>query len=209
MIIAIITAECRAAARTGFQFFIPAMFLFLAAIIVPMTQAGGTAIAPSLAHGAIWLAVIFSALTGLHDLFLRDLDDGSLTLYGTSACQLELYAFAKLAAHWLMHILPMLGILPVACMMLSIPVNEWINYLGLLLLATIWIIWLGGVIAAILAVQPQSALLLPFIALPMMIPVVIFGAAGKFYFLAALCALAFPLAPLMIAAILRGAEENL
>ncbi len=197
------------AARTGFQFLVPAMFLLIAAVIVPMTQTSGMNIPPLLAHGTLWLGIVFAALIGIENLFLRDGEDGTLSLIAISDCPLWLYALGKIAAHWATHILPMLCVFPVAAMMLNIPVEIWQNYLIMVALASVWIIWLGGTLAAILVALPQSGMLLPFIALPMIIPAVIFGAGGQFYWLAALCLAAFPLAPIAIAAILRGAQENM
>lgn len=208
MILAVILAECRSSARSSFQMLVPAMFLLMAAIIIPLTQPGGAAIPAALPQSGLWLAVIFACLTGIENLFIRDGEDGSLCLYAQSECSLVFYALAKLIAHWVTHILPLLCMLPLAALMLAIPAQQWQYDMIVIALASVWIIWIGGVIASILVAQPQSAMLLPFIALPLMIPAVIFAAAGQIWWLSALCAAAFLLAPAGIAAILRGAEEN-
>ena len=125
----------------------------------------------------------------------------------------------KLLAHWLISGLPLaLLAWPLG---LGLGLNaEAAKVLGLgLLLGTPTLVLLGGFAAALTVGLPRAGVLLPILVLPMLAPVLIFGAgavraaaegldpAGPLYFLAALLALSVTLVPFAAAAALRNALE--
>ena len=88
-----------------------------------------------------------------------------------------------------------------------------------LLLGTPTLVFLGGFAAALTVGLPRAGVLLPILVLPMLAPVLIFGAgaaraaaqgldpAAPLYFLAALLALSLSLVPFAAAAALRNALD--
>ena len=104
-------------------------------------------------------------------------------------------------------------------MLLALPARSLPTLLGALALGTPVLSLAGAIGAALTAGVRGRSLLLPLIALPLLVPVLIFGtlavraaaigvsAAGPLYFLAALLALALTLAPFATGAALAvGAE---
>jgi len=121
----------------------------------------------------------------------------------------------KTAAHWLTTGLPLLVIAVPLAVMLRLPVQHIPLLLLSLLPGTLLLSLLGTMAAAITLGARRSAVLMPLITLPLMIPTLIFGCAAvtspheqaPLLMLAAMLVLALPLAPLAAGAALRAAAE--
>lgn len=212
--------ELRLAARAPAEAAQPLLFYALVAAIFPL---GVAANEPSLAQYApaiVWIAALLASLMTLERVFRSDFDDGTLELMVLADPPLPLLVAAKLAAHWL------LSGLPLALMSWPLGVglglsSDTAQVLALsLLLGTPTLILLGGFAAALTVGLPRAGLLLPILVLPMLAPVIIFGAgavrmaaegmnaAAPLYFLAALLVLSATLVPFAAAAALRNALES-
>ena len=216
---ATLVRELRLAARAPGEVAQPLVFYTLVAAIFPL---GVTANEPSLALYApaiVWVAALLANLMTLERVFRSDFDDGSLEQLALANAPLSLIVAIKLLAHWLISGLPLaLLAWPLG---LGLGLNaEAAKVLGLgLLLGTPTLVLLGGFAAALTVGLPRAGVLLPILVLPMLAPVLIFGAgavraaaegldpAGPLYFLAALLALSVTLVPFAAAAALRNALE--
>jgi heme exporter protein B len=158
---------------------------------------------------------MLAALLPLDRLFGADFEDGSLDLLLLSGLPAYGVAFAKAAAHWLTTGLPLLLIAGPIAIMLRLPAAALPLLLLSLLPGTLLLSLLGSMAAAITLGARRSAVLLPLITLPLMIPTLIFGSAActtphpqaPLLMLAAMLAAAFPLAPLAAGLALRSATE--
>ena len=132
---------------------------------------------------------------------------------------LYLAVLAKLLSHWLLTGLPLALLSVPLAMGLGLPGNAVPALLLGLLLGTPCISAIGGFVAALTVGLPRAGLLLPVLVLPMIAPVVIFGAgavrsaldgldvAAPLYFLAAILSLCITLIPWVASAALRNAIE--
>ncbi len=195
----------------------PVMFAVLTITMFPLALGADPALLAKIGAGVIWVAVVLAGLLSLDALFRSDLDDGSLEQLLLSPQPLALLMFAKVLVHWLTTALPVLLAVPLFAAMMQLdgkmlPVLMWSLLLGTPLLSLI-----GAVIVALTVGMKRSGMLLALLALPMYVPVLIFGAGsvmvaaqglpyvGALMVLAAALALALVLAPLAAAAALRVA----
>jgi len=160
------------------------------------------------------VAAVLAALLSLDRLFQADFEDGSLDLMALSPLSLEAVALAKIAAHWLSTGLPLTLIAAVLAVAYGLPASATGALVASLLIGTPAVSAIGGIGAALTLSIRRGGLILPFIVLPLIAPVVIFGAGavlavldglanGAFLFLAAFSLLAVALSPFAAAAGVR------
>ena len=216
---AVVRRDVRAALRRPGEAATPVVFFVVVAAVVPLGTGATPATLAAVGPGALWIAALLATLLSLDRLFRDDVEDGSLDQLLLSPHPTALLAAGRITAHWLVTGLPLLAAsLPVA-LLLALPARSVPTLLGALALGTPTLS-LGGAIGSALTTGVRGrSLLLPLIALPLLVPVLIFGtlavraaalgitAAGPLYFLAALFALALTLAPFATGAALAvGAE---
>ena len=189
------------------------LFFVIAASLFPFAIGPTAQVLAGIAPGVAWVTALLSALLPLDRLFGADFEDGSLDLLLLSGLPASGVAAAKITGHWLTTGLPVLIMSPVIAIMLRIDMAELPRLLLTLLPGTLLLSLVGGMSAAITLGARRGTALMPLIALPLMIPAVIFGAAGvvaehptaEFAMLYGLLALFLPLAPLAAGAGLRAA----
>lgn len=195
----------------------PVMFAVLTITMFPLALGADPVLLARIAAGVIWVAVVLAGLLSLDTLFRSDLDDGSLEQLLLSPQPLALLMFAKVLVHWLTTALPVLLAVPLFAAMMQLDGKVLAVLMWSLLLGTPLLSLIGAVIVALTVGMKRSGMLLALLALPMYVPVLIFGAGsvmvaaqglpyiGALMVLAAALALALVLAPLAAAAALRVA----
>ena len=216
---AVVRRDVRAALRRPAEALTPVTFFVVAAAVFPFGSGAAPATLAALAPGALWVAALLAALLSLDRLFREDLEDGSLDQLLLSPHPPALLAAGRIAAHWLLTGPPLLAASVPVATLLSLPPRSLPTVVGALALGTPTLSLAGAIGAALTAGARGRSLLLPLIALPLLVPVLVFGAlavraaaigvpaAGPLYLLAALLALALTLAPFTAGAALAvGAE---
>jgi len=169
--------------------------------------------------GVLWVAALLAALLSLNSLFLTDYEDGSLDQMIVSPLPLPLLALGKTIAHWLTSGLPLVLVSPVLAITFRMHWSVTGVLMLTLMLGTISLSLVGSIGAALTVGLHRGTALLSLLILPLMMPVLIFGArtvslaaagdgvAAGTYFLAAYAMLALSLAPFATAAALRISNE--
>lgn len=195
----------------------PVMFAVLTITMFPLALGADPLLLARIGAGVIWVAVVLAGLLSLDALFRSDLDDGSLEQLLLSPQPLALLMFAKVLVHWLTTALPVLLAVPLFAAMMQLDSEIFPVLLWSLLLGTPLLSLIGAVIVALTVGMKRSGMLLALLALPMYVPVLIFGAGsvmvaaqglpyiGALLVLGAALAMALVLAPLAAAAALRVA----
>jgi heme exporter protein B len=126
------------------------------------------------------------------------------------------WVLKRLGAQWLITLLPLLLLSPLAALMLNLPGAALGVLLASLVLGTPVLVWLAGFAAALTVQVHRAGALLPLLVLPLMVPVLIFGTsavraaqAGQdpsaaLLLLAAMSLAATTLMPFAIAGVLKG-----
>ncbi len=195
------------------------IFFAVVASLFPLGIGPEQNLLTQIAPGMLWIAALLAAMLSLHKIFTEDFLDGSLDQLALSALPLPLVVLAKTIAHWFSSGFLLALISPVLALQFNLPFDS-VGVLFLsLLLGTPLLSLIGSIGAGLTLVSRGSGTLIALIVLPLVIPVLIFGAgavesyqsglgfAAHFSLLGAMLAIALFLAPLATAASVRIALE--
>lgn len=197
----------------------PVLFALLVISLFPFALGPQPDILERIAPGVIWVALLLAGLLSLDTLFRADLDDGSLEQLMLAPHPLALLVGCKILVHWASTALPLIVATPLFATLLYLPAGQWPVLMYSLLLGTPLLSLIGAVIVALTVGMRRSGMLLALLALPLYVPVLIFGAGsvmaaaqglpstGALLMLAAGMVMALVLAPLAAAAALRIALQ--
>jgi len=193
----------------------PVLFAVIVVALFPFALGPETEVLARIAAGTIFVAVLLAGLLSLDSLFRSDLEDGSLEQLVLSPHPLALLLACKIAVHWLTTALPLIAVAPLLAQLLHLPDGVLPVLLAALALATPLLSLIGAVCVALTLGMRRSGMLLTLIVLPLIVPVLIFGAgacnaaqlalptAAPLLWLGAWFVLALVLAPLAAAAALK------
>jgi len=211
---ALLARDVRLATRAGGSAILALAFFAAVVTLVPFGIGSEAGLLARVAGGVLWVAAVLANLLALDRLFQADYEDGSLDLLALSPLSFEGIAAAKIIAHWLTTGLPLTILSPILALLLNLPQGAYVALVVSLLIGTPAISAIGGIAAALTLSVRRGGLLLPLLVLPLLTPVVIFGAGavlakldgienGAIWFLAAFSVAAVVLAPFVTAAALR------
>ena len=217
--LALLSRDLQLALRRPADSTVAVAFFVIAAALFPFGVGAEPAILARIAPGIIWVTALLATLLSVERLFSSDAEDGSLDQLALAPLGLLWAVAMKALAHWLMVGLPLLVASPILALLLGM---SWTGY-GVLLLAlllgTPTLVLIGTVAAALTVGAKRGGALLALVALPLDVPVLIFGAGAveatqaglsataHFSLLGAMLLVALVLAPLAAAAALRIAVE--
>lgn len=198
----------------------PVFFFMMVVALFPLGVGPDQAQLQAIAPGVLWIAALLATLLSVDSLFRQDFDDGALNLLLLSPHPLYVLVLAKVCAHWCVTTLPLLLMAPLLAMMLFLE-GEAIGIMMVsLLLGTPTLVMISAIGAALTLGLRKGGVLVAIIALPLYVPVLIFGASavqsaaqgmpylGQLAFLGALLLLAITFAPFAIAAGLKISVSN-
>src|SRR5665213_150701 len=200
--------------RAGGSAALALAFFAAVATLVPLGVGADLRLLARIAAGVLWVAAVLATLLSLDRLFQSDFEDGSLDLIALAPLPLEATAFAKIAAHWLVTGLPLTLLSPLLALLFGLPKSGYAPLVASLALGTPAVSAIGAIGAALTLFIRRGGLILPFIVLPLLAPVVIFGAGavlsaldgisnGALWLLAAFSFAAMVLSPFATAAAVR------
>lgn len=172
-----------------------------------------------LAPAALWVTLLLASLLALDFLYREDRRDGTLEQYLVSGQSFTALLLAKTLAHWLLTGLPVVLVGPLAAISLGAPLQALPGIFFALLLGSVSLSLIGAIGAGLTLGVRGSGALLSLLVLPLVMPVLVFGAratqyamvgdelAGPLYLLAAMGVLSLTLAPLAAAAAVRISLE--
>ncbi|MDY0022473.1 heme exporter protein CcmB [Arenimonas caeni] len=193
----------------------PLLFALMVVALFPLAVGSEPAQLARIAPGVLWVAVLLAGLLTLDTLYRGDLEDGSLEQMLLAPVPLAWLVAVRVAVHWATSALPLVLLVPLLAELLFLPGELLPLLLVSLLLGTPLLSLLGAVVAALTVGIRRSGMLLALLALPLFLPVLVFGAgsvmaaaqglpwAGALLLLAAGLVLCLVLAPLAAAAAIR------
>ena len=193
----------------------PAMFALLVVVLFALALGGEARALAPVAPAVLWLAVLLAGLLALDTLFRGDAEDGSLEQWMLAPVPLWWLVLVRTFSHWATTALPLLLAVPLLGELLHLPRAQLPVLLASLALGTPLLSLLGAVVAALTVGMRRSGILVALLALPLYVPVLVFGAGsvaasaqgldpiGALLLLGAGLAVALVLAPLAAAAAIR------
>jgi heme exporter protein B len=181
-----ITSACIALLRRDFKLvwrrrgdaLNPLLFAIIVVALFPLALGPETAMLARISSGTILVAVLLAMLLSLDTLFRSDLDDGSLEQLVMSPHPLSLLLGCKIAVHWITTALPLLAAAPILAQLLHMPPGSLGVLLAALALSTPLLSLIGSVCVALTVGMRRSGMLLSLLVLPLIVPVLIFGAGA-------------------------------
>lgn len=181
---------------------------FYVTIVTLFTFALGAGAVTNYATAIFCVAMLLATITTLPLLFERDYEDGTLEQFLLQPVLLELLVFAKICGQWCSQIIPILMVSPLLAIMADLSLEQTINSMFVLLLASITIVALGAIGAALTIGSKRGGLLQALVVMPLYIPVLIFSSSGGgVLFLAGMAFASIPLACYVCSALIRVSED--
>jgi len=193
----------------------PLAFFAIVTVLFPLAMSPQREVLQGIGPGVLWIAALLATLLSLNALFRSDLEDGTMEQLVIGPHSLPLIMLGKTAVHWLVSGLPLIILAPVLSFTYYLPVAGVKTLCLTLLLGTPTLSLLGSIGAALTAGLRQTSGLLALLVVPLMLPVLMFGAratdlaadgidaTGPVYLLGAFLALAVSLVPAASAAAIR------
>jgi heme exporter protein B len=153
----------------------PILFFLMVLVLFPLAIGAQPNLLARVGGAAVWIAALLSVLIGMEGLFRRDLEEGTLEQLVVLRASLAHWALAKVTVHWLGS-----GLVVALLSGLALPLfhlqgaQAWALFWGLLL--GLPVLTLLAALGAALTVSLRAGgLLVPLIALPLQLPVLIFA----------------------------------
>ncbi len=151
------------------------VFFVMVLVLFPFAVGAEPKLLARLGSAAVWIAALLAVLLGADSLFQRDVEDGTVEQLVVGQGSLALWALIKVCVHWLGS-----GLLVSLVSLLVVPLFglDWPSA-GILMLTLVIgtpILTLFTAIAAALTVTLRgNGVLVPLLAIPLQLPVLIFG----------------------------------
>ncbi|GAB3331636.1 heme exporter protein CcmB [Marilutibacter aestuarii] len=193
----------------------PALFALLVVVLFALALGNEPNTLAAVAPAILWLAVLLAGLLSLDSLFRGDAEDGSLEQWMLAPVPLAWLVAVRTFMHWATTALPLLLAAPLLGEMLRLPHAQLPVLMASLALGTPLLSLVGAVVAALTVGMRRSGILVALLALPLYVPVLVFGAgsvaasaqgmeyAGALLMMGAGLVLSALLAPLAAAAAIR------
>ena len=193
----------------------PALFALLVVVLFALALGGEPQTLAAVAGAVLWVAVLLAGLLSLDTLFRGDAEDGSLEQWMLAPVPLGWLVGVRTFMHWATTALPLLVAAPFLAELMHLPRAQLPVLIAALALGTPLLSLLGAVVAALTVGMRRSGILVALLALPLYVPVLVFGAGsvaassqgldpvGPLLLLGAGLVVALVLAPLVAAAAIR------
>ncbi len=153
-------------------------FFALVASLFPLGIGAEPQLLARIGPGVIWVGALLAAFLALPGLFAADYADGSLEQMTLSPHPALGWASGKIAAHWIVSGLPLTVLSPLIGLQYGLTPDTLAVEAASLLVGTPVLSLLGGACAALALGARGGGMLLALLALPLFVPILIFGAGA-------------------------------
>jgi heme exporter protein B len=153
-------------------------FFVLVASLFPLGVGADTNLLHRIGPGVIWVCALLAAFLSLPAVFAGDYADGSLEQMVLSPHPMVGWVSGKIAAHWVASGLPLTLLSPLLGLQYGLALDTLGVLAFALLLGTPVLSLLGAACTALALGARGGGVLLALLALPLFVPVLIFGAGA-------------------------------
>ena len=153
-------------------------FFVLVASLFPMGVGADPQLLLRIGPGVIWVCALLAAFLSLPALFASDYQDGTLEQMLLSPQPMPGWVCGKVAAHWLVSGLPLTVLSPLLGLQYGLQADTLAALAAALALGTPVLSLLGGACTGLALGARGGGTLLALLALPLFVPVLIFGAGA-------------------------------
>lgn len=175
----ILKRDISLALRNGASLALGPIFYLCLVILFPFGVGPNMKTLSLISPAVIWAGPLLATLIGLESLFQPDKNDGSLDLYRLSGHSFEGIIMAKATAFWIVYVLPLIIISPLFGMMLGMEGKIIIGSLIALIIGSPALIFFGTLCAALTLHLKRAGLMMIILAIPLLVPTLIFGVTAS------------------------------
>lgn len=157
------------------EWLLPMLFFLLVVIILPFAVGPDAGTLRSLAPGILWVGALLASLMPVTTLFSLDQADGTLDQLMVRGIAFEMLAVARMLALWTGFGVPLLLVLPVAALLLGVPMAELPPLAAALLVGTLGLVALAVVAASLTLGARGGGGLVALLVVPLAVPLLLFG----------------------------------
>jgi heme exporter protein B len=197
----------------------PVVFFLMVATLFPLALDPKPSLLADIAAGVVWVSALLSSMLALETLYRADVEDGTLEQLTLTGQPLALLLLAKTVTHWLLSGVPLVLAAPIVAIAFGATSTSQGVLMASVALGTGVLSLIGSVGAALTLGSRRGSVLLSLLVLPLIMPVLIFGARatdlamhgeaadGPLWLLGAMLIFALTLTPFASAAALRISLE--
>lgn len=157
------------------QWLYPLVLFLVIITLFPLAVGSEPVLLQRLGVSAVWIAALLSLVMGVDGLFKPALDNGTLAQLVVAKASLPLWVLIRLVIHWIFSS----GIVA-ALSLLAVPLFQLSWFEAWILMASIvtgspMLLMLSAIASSLTLSLKNGAVLVPLIALPMQLPVLIFA----------------------------------
>jgi heme exporter protein B len=153
-------------------------FFVLVASLFPLGVGAEPQLLARIGPGVIWVCALLAAFLSLPALFASDYVDGSLEQMTLSPHPMSGWVSGKLAAHWVASGVPLTMLSPFIGLQYGLTPDTLATLAAALALGTPVLSLLGGACTALALGARGGGMLLALLALPLFVPILVFGAGA-------------------------------
>lgn len=157
------------------QWLYPLVLFLLIITLFPLAIGAEPATLLRLASSAVWIAVLLSLVMGIEELFRPDFDNGTLAQLIVSDSSLAVWIAVRLALHWLFSAGFVAVLSFLAIPLFGLPVGDTLMLAVSIVVGSPMLLMLSAIASSLTLTLKNGAALVPLIALPMQLPVLIFA----------------------------------
>ncbi len=197
----------------------PVIFFLMIATLFPLALNPKPSLLADIAAGVVWVSALLSSMLALETLYRADVDDGTLEQLTLTGQPLALLLLAKTVAHWILSGVPLVLASPIVAIAFGASGTANGVLMASIALGTGVLSLIGSIGAALTLGSRRGSVLLSLLVLPLVMPVLIFGARetdlamhgdaanGPLWLLGSMLIFALTLTPFASAAALRISLE--
>ncbi|HXZ49905.1 MAG TPA: heme exporter protein CcmB [Usitatibacter sp.] len=170
--------DMRLAIRHPGETMLVVAFFVLVASLFPLGVGAEPQLLQRIGPGVIWVCALLSAFLSLPAMFASDYADGSLEQMSLSPQPMPGWVAGKIAAHWSASGLPLTLLSPLLGLQYDLAGDTLLALAAALALGTPVLSLLGAACTALTLGARGGGMLLALLALPLFIPVLVFGAGA-------------------------------
>lgn len=162
--------------RQGSVQWLFALVMFLLIItLFPLAIGAEPALLLRLAPSAVWIAALISLVMGTEELFRGEFENGTLAQLVVAQAPLSLWVLARLLVHWLFSAGAVAVLSLLSMVLFELPAMEAVMLMLSILVGSPLLLAFSAIAGSLTLTLKNAAVLVPLIALPMQLPVLIFA----------------------------------
>ncbi|UZA24688.1 heme exporter protein CcmB [Moraxella bovis] len=172
---ALLQREWQIKRQGAVQWLYPLVLFLLIITLFPLAIGAEPATLLRLASSAVWIAVLLSLVMGIEELFRPDFDNGTLAELVVSNAPLATWVAVRLAVHWLFSAGFVAVLSFLAIPLFGLPMGDTLMLAVSIVVGSPMLLMLSAIASSLTLTLKNGAALVPLIALPMQLPVLIFA----------------------------------